>query len=99
MIRLPEPIAFAWDEGNRSKNWDKHGVSNSEAEEAFFDPNKRLLPDPQHSQGEPRGILIGKTREGRLLFIVYTLRNRHVRIISARDLNKRREADLYEKAP
>jgi len=33
------------------------------------------------------------------LSIVYTIRNKQVRVISARDLNKRREADLYEKAP
>lgn len=99
MIRLPDPVAFEWDEGNRRKNWDRHGVSITEAEQVFFDPNKRLLPDPRHSRGEPRGILIGKTHQGRLLFIVYTIRNRRVRIISARDLNKRRETDLYEKAP
>ncbi|MCO6452032.1 MAG: BrnT family toxin [Caldilineales bacterium] len=99
MIRLPEPIAFEWDDGNRDKSWDKHGVSSSEAEEVFFDPHKRQFPDPKHSQGERRGILVGKTRQGRLLFVVYTIRSKRIRIISARDLNKSREVDLYEKAP
>ncbi len=28
-----------------------------------------------------------------------TLRDKRIRVISARDLNKKRETDLYEKAP
>ncbi len=42
---------------------------------------------------------MGKTKQGRLLFVVYTIRNKKIRVISARDLNKKREIDLYEKAP
>jgi uncharacterized DUF497 family protein len=99
MNRLPDPITFEWDEGNRDKNFIKHGVTTSEAEEVFFDPGKRAYPDPKHSLNEPRSILVGKTKGGRLLFIVYTIRNDRIRVISARDLNKDREVDLYEKAP
>ena len=99
MIRLPDPVMFEWDEGNRDKNDIKHGVTASEAEEVFFDPHKRAYPDPKHSLTEPRHILVGKTKAGRLLFIVYTIRNDRIRVISARDLNKYREVHLYEKAP
>ena len=99
MLRLPDPIAFEWDEGNRDKNREKHGVSASEVEEVFFDANKRAYPDPVHSLTEPRSIIVGKTKQGRLLFVVYTIRDRKIRVISARDLNKKREVDLYEKAP
>jgi len=90
---------FEWDEGNRDKNFIKHGVTTTEAEEIFFDPRKRAYPHPRHSLTESRKILVGKTKGERLLFIVYTIRNDKIRVISARDLNKDREVDLYEKAP
>jgi len=99
MIRLPEPLTFAWDDGNQGKNALKHQVSNAEAEEAFFDPDKRSYPDPGHSHSEIRRILVGKTGRGRILLIVYTIRQDRIRVISARDLNKKREVDLYEEAP
>jgi len=86
VIRIPEPISFEWDDGNRDKNWIKHGVSNIEAEEVFFDPNKRLFRDVLHSMEEDRYILLGKTLNNRLLFVVFTIRGDTVRVISARDV-------------
>ncbi len=98
MIRLPKPILFMWDTGNKDKNWLKHQVSNTEAEECFFDKNKRLVNDIFHSTDEEkRFILFGKTRQERLLFIVFTLRQDKIRIISARDVNQK-ERPIYEKA-
>jgi hypothetical protein len=88
---------FKWDQGNQKKNQVKHQVSISEAEEVFFDDEKQEYPDPTHSAQEIRKIVVGSTKERRLLFIVYTIRNEQIRIISARDLNKRKERDLYEK--
>ena len=96
MIRLPDPMRFEWDDGNKDKNWLSHGVSTTEAEEAFFDAKKKLANDVLHSADqEGRYILLGKTILGRLLFIVFTIREENVRVISARDLN-RRERALYE---
>ena len=89
-------IGFNWDTGNQDKNWKKHRVSDEECEEVFFDPNKKILKDPPHSTSEQRYILIGQTKLKRLLFVVFALRKNKVRIISARDLNKR-EKHLYEK--
>ena len=90
-------FGFEWDEHNRDKNLIAHGVTNEECEEVFFDPNKKILEDALHSEHEVRFILIGCTNMGRLLFIVCTLRKNRIRVISARDLNKR-EQKLYEKA-
>ena len=90
-------VEFNWDEGNQDKNWLKHKVTIKECEEVFFDSQKKNYPDPQHSKGEKRKIIVGKTKRNRILFIVYTLRQNNIRIISARDLNKRKEVDLYEK--
>jgi hypothetical protein len=96
--RIGEPESFEWDEGNSNKNLSKHNVEDREAEEVFFDPGRRLYPDPKYSQGEMRRIVVGKTERGRLLFVVFAVRNQRVRVISARDLNKAREAGLYEEA-
>lgn len=90
-------MEFEWDKGNLGKN-NKHGVSDGEAEEIFSDPNKAKYPDPKHSGDEQRFILTGQTQKKRQLLIIYTIRNRRIRIISARDLNKKKERHLYEKA-
>lgn len=86
---------FEWDAGNKDKNLQKHGVTNEECEEVFFDPDKKILRDVLHSEEEPRSIVLGKTARGRLLFVVLTIRSDNIRIISARDVNKK-ERGLYE---
>jgi len=99
MIVLPEPVRFVWDKGNIDKNQVKHGVEPKEAEEVFFDERKVQFKDVWHTtKKEARYILLGKTKVGRVLFVVYTLRDNLIRVISARDLNKKRELTLYEKA-
>ncbi|MDP2650708.1 MAG: BrnT family toxin [bacterium] len=85
---------FQWDKGNTGKNR-KHGVLDSESEEVFFDENKVMLKDVLHSGNESRFILLGKTKKGRLLFVVFAKRGAKIRIISARDINKK-EKYLYE---
>src|SRR5260221_12903507 len=98
MINNRRLLQFEWDEGNEKKNWLGHQVTRGEAEAVFFDPGKRDLPDPTHStQQEQRHIIIGQTKTGRLLFVVYTTRNQTLRIISARDVKKSKEVKLYEK--
>ena len=96
MLRIKEPIKFVWDKGNIDKNWKIHQVANQECEEIFFDENKKISKDVLHSKKEKRHILLGKTKKDRLLFVIFTLRNKKVRIISARDIN-RKEVKLYEK--
>ena len=88
---LPDPLEFEWDAGNSHKNWTKHRGTNEECEEVFFDSHKRILKDALHSENEKRFIILGHTAMGRVLFIVFTLRKKAVRVISARDLNKREE--------
>lgn len=95
MLLDQEVVEFDWDEGNKGKNRE-HGVEDSESEEPFFDGHKVILEDPLHSLGEERFLLIGKTKKGRLLYVVFTKRKKRIRIISARALN-RKEKHLYEK--
>jgi uncharacterized protein len=86
---------FDWDAGNREKNWQKHRVSTGECEEVFFNLPLLLQSDPDHSQTEPRFLVLGQTNAGRLLFIAFTVRQEKVRVISARDMSQI-ERNLYE---
>ncbi len=99
IVKLPSALSFEWDKGNEIKNWLKHKVTGEEAEEVFTYVKRLILEDVKHSEKETRFILFGKTEKGRILFIVYTLRNENkkVRIISARDAH-RKEVAFYEKA-
>ena len=96
MFSLKELIVFQWDKGNIDKNWKKHKVTNKESEEVFFDKDKKITKDKFHCRKEDRYILLGKTKKGRVLYIVFTIRNKKVRVISSRDIN-RKEGKLYEK--
>lgn len=85
---------FEWDAGNKDKNLIKHKVANEECEEIFFDPGKKILKDVLHSDKEARYILIGATKDQRIILTIFTIRNHKLRIISARDAN-RKEKKLY----
>lgn len=93
---VKDAVEFEWDKGNISKNL-KHGVEDNEAEEVFLDEGKVIYKDKLHSSVEERFIVLGKTRKDRLLYAAFTKRKNKVRIISARDINKK-EVELYEKA-
>jgi hypothetical protein len=90
---------FDWDEGNARKSADKHNVSQAEAEQAFFNDPLLLVPDLRHSQHEPRYHALGRTDEGRLLHITFTLRasGALIRVISARDMHSK-ERTFYGQA-
>lgn len=96
MVVLLKPYEFQWDTWNSGKNFKKHGVSDGECEEAFFDEKRKILRDIIHSGDEERYILLGKTKKGIVLFIAFTIRKHTIRIISARPLNHK-ESHLYEK--
>ena len=98
MIVISEPFQFNWDSGNSDKSKSNHNVEDWECEEVFFDPKKVILKDKLHSGQEERFILLGQTRQSRLLYLVFTIRNEKVRVISARDITKRKEIEIYEKA-
>lgn len=88
---------FQWDKGNQGKNWLKHRVSVSECEQVFFNKPLSLVDDTVHSQTETRFRALGKTNEGRMLFLVFTIRGNLLRVISARNMSKK-ERRIYEKA-
>jgi uncharacterized DUF497 family protein len=97
-VRLPKVLSFEWDKGNVDKSYIKHGISPKEAEEIFVSEELRVLSDKEHSKTkETRHIALGKTQENKNLFVVFTIRNNKVRIISARRMHKK-EVSKYRKS-
>lgn len=99
MIDFARVVGFDWDQGNLRKSTEKHGVSQSEAEQIFFSEPLVVAEDALHSQREPRFHALGVTLEGRRLHVTFTLRVREtrIRVISARDMH-RKEREYYEQA-
>ncbi len=93
---LSQIEGFEWDKGNINKNWEKHRVSHTECEEVFFNEPLVVGIDEKHSEEEHRLYLLGRTDKGRLLFIVFTTRKEKIRVISARDMNKKERKAYYE---
>jgi uncharacterized protein len=52
-------LEFEWNPLKDEANQRKHGISFEEAESAFYDEYARLIPDPDHSIGEERFLLLG----------------------------------------
>lgn len=91
---LQQCTGFEWDEGNTDKNWILHQVSRSECEQVFFNEPLVVADDVAHTEIEKRWYLLGKTDSDRLLFIFFTLRDKLIRVISARDMHKK-ERKIY----
>jgi uncharacterized DUF497 family protein len=87
---------FEWDQGNNTKNWEKHSVSTGECEQIVFNKPLIIKRDSEHSQFENRNYVLGRTNIDRLLFAVFTVRNDKIRIISARDMTDS-EIERYKK--
>lgn len=89
-------IQFEWDNANTNKSYFKHGIQPKESEEIFIDTELVVIPDDKHTVLEERFIAIGKTLEDKILFVVFTFRNKKIRVISARRMHKK-EVKKYEK--
>jgi len=86
---------FEWDEGNLTKNGEKHEVSASECEQIFFNHPLVAAHDEKHSGQEKQFLALGQTDSGWPLFSVFTIRNDLIRVISAREMS-RKERKEYE---
>jgi len=88
---------FEWDDGNSNKNWIRHKVTQNECEQVFFNTPVIVKDDTKHSDTEKRWYLLGRTDTNRFLFVVFTIRKNLIRIISARDMNKKERNIYYER--
>ena len=88
--RLAGCEGFQWDAGNSAKIWDRHQVMPTECEELFFNWPLIVGSDEQHSlSSEERFYALGRSDSGRLMFLVFTIRGRLIRVISARDMSRK----------
>ncbi|MDR3515102.1 MAG: BrnT family toxin [Azospirillaceae bacterium] len=92
---------FDWDYGNFAK-CQKHGVT-IEVLESLFNRPVAILPDESHSQAERRFRAIGRTSEGRAIFVVFTLRRAGedvlIRPIGARYMHEKEVKSYEEENP
>lgn len=88
-------MEFEWNPDKAKLNLEKHGISFQEATTVFNDPLSVTFPDPDHSIGENRYVIIGVSQFGQLLVVSHTDRGEKVRIISARKAT-RQERRFYE---
>lgn len=86
---------FEWDVYNAEKNWKKHCVTPSECEQIFFNRPLAVADDIRHSEEENRFYALGSTDANRMLFVVFIVRSNKIRVISARDMN-RKERKVYQ---
>lgn len=92
---LKSCAGFQWDDGNATKSWDAHDVTQAECEQIFFSYPLLIKRDSRHSLAEPRHYALGSTDAGRLLFVVFTVRGELIRVISVRDMTPN-ERERYE---
>ena len=75
-------IAVEWDDNKNTINIKKHGISFETAALVFADEERIEYYDKLHSLNEDRYVVIGCVQG--ILFVVYTMRNETIRLISAR---------------
>lgn len=88
------PIEFEWDKHN-IEHILIHKVEPGECEQVFFNIPLTVEIDVIHSHDEKRYFAIGKTNMNRTLAVVFTVRKAKMRVITARDANKK-ERIRYE---
>jgi hypothetical protein len=88
-------VKFTWDPKKAEENLKTHGVDFREAATVFDDPLSTTFPDPDHSVGERRFLIIGMSARSRILVVSHTETSDTIRIVSARTTT-RHERKFYE---
>jgi uncharacterized DUF497 family protein len=83
-------MKIVWDENKNMENIRKHKISFQEAETVFYDPNGKIIHDPDHSDEEDRFIILGLSKLLNLLVVCHCYRedDEIIRIITARKATK-----------
>jgi uncharacterized DUF497 family protein len=74
--------SFEWDEDKDLENRIKHGVSFAEAQHAFYDPERIIRRDLEHSAVEQRYFCFGRVGD-RIMTVRFTVRGERIRIYGA----------------
>jgi uncharacterized DUF497 family protein len=82
-----------WDDSNTAKIRRQHRVEAFECEEVLLGA-PRVLVDEGHSRDEDRWIALGATATGRRLSVVFAIRGRRIRVVTARDQSRRERKEM-----
>lgn len=86
---------FEWDDAKAVRNHAKHGITFEMARDAFDDLLSFGWDDDGVRYGEGRYCLLGMV-DNRLLFVVHTMREDRIRIISARGATPHERRQYYQ---
>ena len=89
-------LEFEWDPKKAKANLANHDIDFAEALTVFADPLARIFEDEEHSEAEPREIIIGHSVKLRLILVCFTARGTRIRIISARKATGLERTDYEE---
>jgi len=87
-------MEFEWDQDKSDACFTERGFDFAYVLQAFMDMGRLIRKDSRWDYGEDRYQLLGAV-DGRMFFVVYTIRGTTLRIISARKANQR-EVNDYE---
>jgi len=96
-LEIERVVGFEWDEANIHKNENKHGLQWTAIEEVFFNEPLLIVEDFKHSLDECRCVALGKNDFDEFVTVIFAIRDKHIRVISARAMSKK-ERIIYEKA-
>jgi len=85
-----ENLNFIWEENKNKLNIKSHKISFEEAKTVFYDPNAKVIHDPDHSVDEDRFIILGISKLLNILVVCHCYREDAdvIRIFSARKATK-----------
>jgi uncharacterized DUF497 family protein len=64
-------IKFIWDEDKNQRNIKSHNISFEEAKTVFYDPDAKIIYDPDHSKEEGRFIILGLSKALNVLIVCH----------------------------
>jgi uncharacterized protein len=89
-------MEFEWHDAKAKANFETHGVSFELARTVFADAFAIEGVDDRMDYGEERFIILGMADGQALLFVAYTERDKHIRIISARRATQNEQNDYFK---
>lgn len=93
MLDFRKLEGFEWDKGNL-EHIKKHDVVYKECEEVLFSKPLVVFFDKKHSTTEERYKVMGMSKKGRKLSLVFTIRKNVIRVLTARDQSKKEKRSV-----
>lgn len=89
-------MKYEWDQKKRESNLQKHNIDFIDLVPIFEDEHAITIEIDEQIYKEKRYVTVGRDPEDRILTVVYTLRGKNIRIISARIASKSERKQYLE---